>query len=177
MSIVEHRQTDEEAGRRNDCRASSEGGFSLVELMVVIAVFGVVLAFSFVSLQQGMPGHQLRGTSTKLASELRLARQKAITQNNCYVVTFDPSSDSYSIWDDDESDGYRSAGEEVRVVQLPEGIQFGTINIGASNSVTFRANGSTDKGGYVDVYGGGASQRRVEVIRATGTVTDKRLGS
>jgi prepilin-type N-terminal cleavage/methylation domain-containing protein len=151
-----------------------ENGFSVVELLVVISVMGVILAFSFVSLQQGMPGHQLQGTSSKLASELRLARQKAVTENNNYTITFDPATESYEIWDDDESDGYRSPGERTRVLPLPEGIQFGTINIGASNALTFRPNGSADKGGYVDLYTDCPVRRRVEVVRATGNVIEKR---
>ena len=176
MRIRRHNEVDVESARTASGRKTTDG-FSVVELLVVISVVGVILAFSFVSLQQGMPGHQLQGTSTKLASELRLARQKAVTENNNYTITFDPASESYEIWDDDESDGYRSSGEEVRVLPLPQGVQFGTINIGASNALTFRPNGSADKGGYVDLYTDCPVRRRVEVVRATGNVIEKRAGN
>ncbi|MCK4545844.1 MAG: GspH/FimT family pseudopilin [Candidatus Eisenbacteria sp.] len=152
-----------------------EGGFSLIELMVVIAMIGVLLGCSFVSLRHGMPGHGLRAASTDLASELRLSRQKAITENNNYTVTFDTGTQSYSIWDDDGSDGYHSAEEEVRVIALAEGVVFGTVNIGASNVLTFRANGSASSGGYVELRNNSSVARRVSITRSTGTITESRV--
>jgi prepilin-type N-terminal cleavage/methylation domain-containing protein len=152
-------------------------GFSLIELMVVIVMIGVLLGCSFVSLQHGMPGHGLRAASTDLASELRLARQKAVTENNNYTVTFNASAQTYTIWDDDGSDGYHSAGEEVRVVALAEGVVFGTINIGASNMVTFRANGSANSSGYVELRNNSDIARRVTITRSTGSVTESKVDS
>ena len=174
MRIRRHNGVELEAARTAIGRKTKDG-FSVVELLVVISVTGVILACSFVSLQHGMPGHELRATSGKLASELRLARQKAVTENNNYNITFDPSGEIYVIWDDDRSDGFRSAGEEVRVVRLPDGVRFGTISIGASNSVTFRPNGSADKGGYIEFHGSTSNRRQVHVIKATGSVSEKRV--
>ena len=149
----------------------------MIELMLVVSVMGIILASSFVSLQHGMPSHELRAASSKMAAELRLARQKAIAENNNYTITFDPATDSYNVWDDDGSDGYHAPGETVRTIHLSETLQLGTIAIGASNSVTFRPNGSADKGGYVEIVGASTSRRRVQIVKPTGSITDVRVAS
>ncbi len=177
MSRLRHSGIETQNTSGGDRWRNEERGFSLVELMVVMIITSIILACSFVSLQHGMPGHELRATSSKLASELRLARQKAVAENNNYMIIFDPSSEIYTIWDDDRSDGYHSAGEAVRIISLPEDIEFGVVNIGASNSVTFRPNGSTDKGGFVEICNGSSHRRRVDVVKATGAVSEKNAGS
>lgn len=151
-------------------RQRHQAGFSMVELMIVITVMGIVLASSYVSLRHAMPAHELAAAANKLGADLRLARQRAVAESNNYTITFDPSSDAYAVWDDDGSDGYRSPGENVRVVRFPEGVHLVAISIGASNSVTFRPNGSTDKGGFIDIRNEQSNQRRTRIVRATGSV-------
>jgi hypothetical protein len=60
-------------------------------------------------------------------------------------------------------------------VSLPTGVQLGTISIGSSNTVTFRSNGSCDRGGYVDLRGENSLCRRVNIVRATAAVSEEKV--
>lgn len=81
-------------------RPRSADGFTLVELMVCVAVCAVLALIAVPNLQRWKELRQLEGAASELAADLRLARSEAIarqqnvrigfrgvtTSANCYVV-------------------------------------------------------------------------------------------
>jgi len=59
------------------CRPSAERGFTLVELMVIVAVIGIVSAIGFSSMASFLQEQRLRQASLELASHLQSARSRA----------------------------------------------------------------------------------------------------
>ena len=70
-------------------------GFSLVELMVGITIFGVVAAFSVPALNGYLTTWNLTTAHTTLISELKLTRQKAISEGRNRRIWFSPGSQLY----------------------------------------------------------------------------------
>ena len=63
-------------------------GFSLVELAVVLTISGLILAISAPGLFRYLDGARVRDAANTLREEMRLARQKAVTNNTRnYVYT------------------------------------------------------------------------------------------
>lgn len=58
-----------------------EGGFSLIELLTVMAVLGVLLVMVFPSLNEWMVNLRIRNTADALLRGLQLARQEAVRRN------------------------------------------------------------------------------------------------
>jgi prepilin-type N-terminal cleavage/methylation domain-containing protein len=58
--------------------STCERGFSLVELAIVLVVFGLLLAFSIPTFHSIMTTQQLKGATENIAAQLRIAREKAI---------------------------------------------------------------------------------------------------
>ena len=56
----------------------SERGFTLIELMIVIGIMGILMAFSVPAFSSLSGTLQLRGAAENIAAQLRLAREKAI---------------------------------------------------------------------------------------------------
>lgn len=54
------------------------GGFTLVEMVVVIALIAVITLIVYGAMSGGLDGLKLRGTAKALANELRFARAQAI---------------------------------------------------------------------------------------------------
>ena len=53
-------------------------GFSLVELAVVVLISGLILAFTMPSINRSLTQARLRDSASRVAGEMRLARQKAV---------------------------------------------------------------------------------------------------
>jgi prepilin-type N-terminal cleavage/methylation domain-containing protein len=72
-------------------------GFPLVELMVVIAIIGIIAAISSLNFATGLPKYRLKRTSRDITSRLREARSKAIKKSSTVIIHFDTDNNSYCI--------------------------------------------------------------------------------
>ncbi len=131
---------------------TNSAGFSLIELLVVLAVMGFVLALIVGYRTPWSSGLSLEGTAAELASGLRLARSQAIADNRPVALALDLSGHRYRI-----------GGDPPR--SLPSKLSIGLLTVnGERRSVTlgdirFNPDGSST-GGRITLADGG---RRVAV--------------
>lgn len=117
---------------------SGEAGFTLVELLVVLAVIGLLIAATPAILSAARPGVEARATTAELANDLRAARAKAIAENREIVMVFDLHGNAYAMQSDGNShklpralkmkfvDGdSRSEGAAVEIRFFPDGSSSG----------------------------------------------------
>ena len=73
-------------------------GFSLIEMLVVLAIIGIVATLSIPTLTGAMRSYQLSATGQTIINQLTLARQKAISSSHAVQVRFYflPSSNASS---------------------------------------------------------------------------------
>ena len=72
-------------------------GFSLIELIVVLAIAGLIMAVTPPLLSSAMPGLQLKSTARQVAAGLRFARTRAVAQRTEAVLTLDLEARSVTI--------------------------------------------------------------------------------
>jgi prepilin-type N-terminal cleavage/methylation domain-containing protein len=71
-----------------------ERGFTITELMIVVAIIGILTAVASPSISRTLANIRMRSSVKEIASELQLARLKAISQNTSITVCFyGPSPD------------------------------------------------------------------------------------
>jgi type IV fimbrial biogenesis protein FimT len=75
-----------------------DNGFTLVEMMVVIAIMAIVSAIAVPNFYSYAAGMKLRSASRDLYSTLQSTRMKAIREKTRWAVEF-PSSSSYRVVD------------------------------------------------------------------------------
>lgn len=71
------------------------GGFTLIELIIVLFVAGLIAAFVVPSFVGGLKGMQLKGEVTHLAATLRFARSQAVCGKGLAVVKLDLDNGTY----------------------------------------------------------------------------------
>lgn len=72
-------------------------GYSLAELLTVVAIVGVVTLVSIPAFIQLMPQYRIRSASTELSAALRLTRQDAIGTRRPWRITIDGPGSRYAI--------------------------------------------------------------------------------
>jgi prepilin-type N-terminal cleavage/methylation domain-containing protein len=109
-----------------------EQGFSLLELLTVVAIVAVLAATAFPSISSYIRNYKLRGATQAVAGEIQAARSKAIMSNSNNGVSFvTVDQDSYRWIHED-----LTAGEQFGPLQdLPFGIVF--VPAGGSAALRF----------------------------------------
>lgn len=75
-----------------------DGGFTLVELMVVMVIAGVLMTIGVFSFANYQKVSQQRGTAREVVSLLRNASERAISEGRTYCVGIDAAGAALETW-------------------------------------------------------------------------------
>lgn len=78
-----------------DKRDHNARGYTLTELLTVVAIVGIATLATVPAILQLMPQYRIRSAATELASAIRAARQRAMSTRLPYKIEFSPSNDCY----------------------------------------------------------------------------------
>lgn len=125
---------------------TGEGGLTLIELMVTLAVLAILLAVTAPIFSQIRQVYNLRGAAREIFSELQKARMAAVMENNRYRFSL-VDSYNYKIHDDNDNDGAEDAGETVTTKNIQT--DSPGVTLSATNTVTFIPNGTASTYGTI----------------------------
>jgi prepilin-type N-terminal cleavage/methylation domain-containing protein len=134
----------------------NQSGFSLMELMVVIAIIAIVSALTVPNLIAWRNNAQLSRGARQIYSDLQDARKIAIKNNTLITVDFDAGSESYTILRGDSVLASRD---------MPPGITIAALaNVASFNSLGFgRDFSSADNNGAVTISRSGGRTVTIQV--------------
>ena len=159
---------------RDTRRESGTRGFTLVELAVVLVIFGIVAAIGIPGLNKFLRSVELNGDVQQFATTCRVVRQRSITENNNYVLYWSSTERKLKWWDDDNNNGVQDGPEKNGATSaLASWItvtQSGT-NPFPSDTVSWAPNGSASVSGSVIYSNPEGYTRSLSVVRPTGMVT------
>jgi general secretion pathway protein H len=139
----------------------ADAGFTLFEVLVVLAIVGLVTAVVTPGLFRGLAGTQARSVAYEVAAALRQARGEAVAQNTDVAVTFDLGRRAYAV-------------ERSRPRPVPDGVAIELYAASveqidaATGGIRFFPDGSAT-GGQVTI-GDGQARYAVDVDWLTGRV-------
>jgi prepilin-type N-terminal cleavage/methylation domain-containing protein len=152
-------------------RRAAPTGFTLVELGVALAVFGLLALASVPAITRYIQDFRLEGAASNLVGDIRLCRHRAIAESNDYIMHLDPTGDTYSILDDDNSNGQADDGELViGPVDLPGGMDLrnGPWIPFPDEELILRPNGTANATGIITIVNKAGRERLLYVTAATG---------
>lgn len=154
-------------------RPDSARGFSLIEMLVVIALIGLTVVVGYPNMMDWLDRYQVRGAAAELASTIQLQRMRAVSQNTEFSIAFDADSGTYSLFQGDPDTGQML---DVIARALPQGVSFSGSDdpVGvAGDVILFHPDGSlNDSTAVTDIItvGNASATFSVQVNRATGRV-------
>ncbi len=169
----------------------SQRGFTLIELITVMAIIGIVMAIAAPNFSKWKEKYQINGQARKVYLDLMLARTNAIKNNNDTRVTFNTTNHAYKVHDDKNSNGTEDSGEALKSVNLENSVKFAynagisdidgntvtaTISFNGSLTVIFDARGQANASGSVfllhenDIGVSNSRARSISVLQSTGAV-------
>jgi len=119
-------------------RVWHSAGYTLVELLVVMAVMGIVSSVTAVNMVRQLPRYRLTNAASQLAWTFRGLRMRAISQHHTVQVTF-TTTHVYTVWTDRNDNGSIES-DEVQTVDIT--VASPGIQLASTAAPTFTPTGT-----------------------------------
>lgn len=133
------------------------GGFSLLELVIVLAIMAIMAAIATPRYGQAIARYRTTMAARKVAADLTFARKRATISSTSQAVNFDVANDGYQL--PGVTDMRTSAPDySVALSSAPYRARIVSADFDGDADVTFDGYGVPDSGGTVVVAVGGYSK-------------------
>jgi type IV fimbrial biogenesis protein FimT len=115
-------------------------GFTLIEILVTIGIAGILMAIAVPGFYRVLPGIRVASAARQVATDLQLARIRAISQHAAQTVTFTPLTASYSFGADTRNLNQLFPGTTMAALSNGNPT-FSTVGTAADTNITLSNNG------------------------------------
>lgn len=127
-------------------RMSYQKGFSLVELMIVIALMGIMAAIATPALQRYAINRNLKSAARDITSDFLMCKARAIAENRKYRIVFNVAGNDYTIEERDTADTAWINPRTKAPTSFESDIIFTNVAFGAGATATFKTRGTVTAG-------------------------------
>ncbi|OIO48866.1 MAG: hypothetical protein CO042_01285 [Parcubacteria group bacterium CG_4_9_14_0_2_um_filter_41_8] len=130
---------------------------TLIEIMVVIAILGIIASITAGFIKYYQPNIQLTTEIRKIRSDINEARERTISEQIEYIIVFNKENNQYSM--------FRSDNAENPIFShiLNSEISFLEINGFTQDTVGFNKSGATIESGYIILQNSREQQKTITI--------------
>jgi prepilin-type N-terminal cleavage/methylation domain-containing protein len=125
--------------------------FSLMEMLIVMAIIGILAATIVMGINSFLPHWQLSGSARLLTSKLRQAQEEAVTTQKQHRIYFNSTVPPVSF----QLVKVDSGDQVLETIALPKNI---SLQLNIANPITFSADGGPDTNGSLILNLGGTGK-------------------
>lgn len=104
-------------------------GVTLVEIMVVMALIGLLTGMAVPNIRKHLPAYRLNAQASQIMTDIQYARGRAASLNREYRIEFDMNTETYVIKQGDKSNGSTTWTIEKSVtVRVEKGIDIVSVS-------------------------------------------------
>ena len=124
-----------------------DSGFSLVELIVTIAIIAILTLVAVPNLMSWVPKNHVKDAAQDLYSNIQMAKMEAIKHNQSCTVTFSTGPGQYVIGLTDKTVALADYGSGVKIdkIQTVPVPPTSPVTVALPETITFNSRGFGDK--------------------------------
>jgi prepilin-type N-terminal cleavage/methylation domain-containing protein len=120
-------------------RKRSIGGFSLIELMIVVAIIGVMASVAGVALQRYANNTNLKNAARDVSTDIQDSKAKARSRLTNYLIIFNqPAANEYQICPTSDCINCSGTVTTKRLSDAGSGITFDNVGFPGGNICIYR---------------------------------------